>query len=121
MKKYFDSTLIDDLKKRENQILFFFFDETTNFLQRKLSDRFGSKSQAYQQQRAQYENQLSNIYSSRHEHRLETIYFNILEKQFTSENHLGLKQQIILQSLIQHRDFQQLIDRTNERKTLIKN
>ena len=109
------------ISSNEKFKLRFSFSMKTNLLRRKLSDRLGSKSQAYQQQRAQYENQLSNIYSSRHEHRLETIYFNILEKQFTSENHLGLKQQIILQSLIQHRDFQQLIDRTNERKTLIKN
>ncbi|CAF0852385.1 unnamed protein product [Adineta steineri] len=90
LKKYFDSTPIDDLKK--------------------LADRLGSKSNVHQQQRTQYETQLFNIYSSRHEHLLETIYLNILEKQFTNDNRLALKQQIILDSLNQHVHFCKLID-----------
>ncbi|CAF1016396.1 unnamed protein product [Rotaria sordida] len=90
LKKYFDSTPIDDLKK--------------------LTDRLGSKSIVHQQQRTQYETQLFNIYLSRHEHSLETIYLNILEKQYTNDNRLALKQQIILDSLNQHINFSKLID-----------
>ncbi|CAF4320439.1 unnamed protein product, partial [Rotaria magnacalcarata] len=90
LKKYFDSTPIDDLKK--------------------LADRLGSKSAVHQQQRNQYETQLSNVYLSRHEHLLETIYLNILEKQFTNDNRLALKQQIILDSLNQHLHFSKLVD-----------
>lgn len=41
---------------------------------------------------------------------------NILEKQLTNENHLGLKQQIILESLIQHRYFHQLIENLLEQR-----
>ncbi|CAF1034844.1 unnamed protein product [Rotaria sordida] len=90
LKKYFDSTPIDDLKK--------------------LTDRLGSKSIVHQQQRTQYETQLFNIYLSRHEHSLETIYLNILEKQYTNDNRLALKQQIILDSLNQHINFSKLVD-----------
>ncbi|UJR30243.1 hypothetical protein I4U23_017781 [Adineta vaga] len=90
LKKYFDSTPIDDLKK--------------------LADRLGSKSQLHHQQRAQYENQLITIYSSRHEQLLEKIYLNILEKQYTNDHRLALKQQIILDSLNQHGHFCGLIE-----------
>jgi hypothetical protein len=80
------------------------------FFQRKLSDRLGSKSSVHQQQRTQYENQLFNIYSTRHENLLETIYLNILEKQYTNDNRLGLKQKLILDTLNQHVYFCKLID-----------
>ncbi|CAF4560318.1 unnamed protein product, partial [Rotaria sp. Silwood1] len=90
LKKYFDSTPIDDLKK--------------------LADRLSSKSIVHQQQRTQYETQLLNTYISRHEHLLETIYLNILEKQYGNDNRLALKQQIILDSLNQHMNFSKLID-----------
>ncbi|CAF2980796.1 unnamed protein product [Rotaria sp. Silwood2] len=90
LKKYFDSTPIDDLKK--------------------LADRLGSKSIAHQQQRTQYETQLFNTYVSRHENSLETIYLNILEKEYTNDNRLVLKQQIVLDSLNQHLNFCKLID-----------
>lgn len=80
------------------------------FFDRKLADRLGSKATIHQQQRAQYENQLMNIYSSRHEQLLEKIYLNILEKQYTNDQRLGLKQQIILDSLNQQRNFTQLIE-----------
>ncbi|CAF3547779.1 unnamed protein product [Rotaria sp. Silwood1] len=90
LKKYFDSTPIDDLKK--------------------LADRLSSKSIVHQQQRTQYETQLLNTYISRHEDLLETIYLNILEKQYGNDNRLALKQQIILDSLNQHMNFSKLID-----------
>lgn len=100
LKKYFDSTPVEDLKK--------------------LADRLGSKATVHQQQRAQYENQLLNIYSTRHEQLLEKIYFNILEKQYTNDQRLGLKQQIILDTLSQQRNFTQLIEHLLEQRlTLI--
>lgn len=79
-------------------------------VKRKLADRLGSKSLVHQQQRNQYETQLFNIYSTRHEQLLETTYLNILEKQYTNDNRLGLKQQLILDSLNQHFDFSKLIE-----------
>lgn len=80
------------------------------FLQRKLADRLGSKSTVYQQQRSQYETQLFNVYVSRHESLLEAIYLNILKTQYTNDNRLALKQQIILDSFNQHTHFCKLID-----------
>ncbi len=107
LKKYFDSTPIDDLKYK-NTILPSY--SLKILFSRKLADRLGSKSTVHQQQRTQYETQLFNIYSSRHEHLLETIYLNILQKQYTNDNRLGLKQQIILDTLNQHMYFSKLID-----------
>ncbi|CAF1306017.1 unnamed protein product [Adineta ricciae] len=112
LKKYFDSTPIDDLKK--------------------LADRLASKSHQHHQQRTQYENQLLTVYTSRHEHALETIYLNILEKQYTTDHRLALKQQMILDSLNQHVLFCGLVDqllshrlalvnRTSEQMTKILN
>jgi hypothetical protein len=108
LKKYFDSTPIDDLKY--DKISSIIFSKIFIIFSRKLADRLGSKSTVHQQQRTQYETQLFNIYSSRHEHLLETIYLNILEKQYTNDNRLGFKQQIILDSLNQHKHFCKLID-----------
>lgn len=81
-----------------------------------MADRLGSKSNIHQQQRTQYENQLFNIYSTRHEHLLETIYLNILEKQYTNDNRLGLKQQLILDTLNQHIYFSRLVDNLLEHR-----
>lgn len=64
----------------------------------------------HQQQRVQYENQLVNIYSSRHEHNLQTIYLNILEKQFQYHENLYNKQQTILDSLNQQKYFSQILE-----------
>ena len=86
------------------------------FLKRKLADRLGSKTIIHQQQRTQYENQLFNIYSTRHEYLLEIIYLNILEKQYTNDNRLGLKQQIIFDTLNQHRHFCKLIENFLEQR-----
>jgi hypothetical protein len=79
-------------------------------MRRKLAGRLGTKSVVHQQQRAQYESQLLNVYSSRHEHALESVYFNILEKQYRNHQGLFSKQQLILDSLAQQTHFCQLIE-----------
>lgn len=89
-------------------------------LRRKLADRLGSKSVSHQQQRSQYESQLFNVYSSRHEQALESIYLTILEKQLNNHQHLFVKQQRILDTLQQEKQFCQLLEgMIDHRLTLI--
>ena len=63
---------------------------------------------------------MTNIYSTRHEQNLETIYFQILDQQLTNHQNLYSKQQIVLDGLVQQRNFLQLIETLiNQRLTLI--